>query len=134
MPVDLHMEHLNKRLKGMMRGLGSNITPESVQRASKALGIIEAVCINFENISNVTATKDYHSMPSFEKDLQKLKEQLVAQEVFSFKQDRHHKGYRKHKQLMTSINWENVKGMCQFFRQNFWKTTLVKAKSKMLEK
>ena len=28
-PVDLHMEHLNRRLNGF----GSNITPESVQRA-----------------------------------------------------------------------------------------------------
>jgi len=76
------VEHLNKRLKGMMRGLGSNITPQSIQRASKALGVIEAVCVNFENTSSITATKDYHSMPSFEKDLQKLKEQLVAHEVF----------------------------------------------------
>ena len=28
-PVDLHMEHLNRRLKGMMWNLGLNITPES---------------------------------------------------------------------------------------------------------
>jgi len=43
-PIDLHMEHLNKRLKGIMCGLGSYITPQSIQRASKALGVIEAVC------------------------------------------------------------------------------------------
>ena len=47
-------------------------------------------------------------MPSFEKDLQKLNEQLGAHEVFSFKQHRHHKGYQKHKQLIMSINWKKV--------------------------
>ena len=49
--------------------------------------------VSFENTSNVTATKDHHSVPSFKKDLQKLQDELVAQEVFTFKQDRRHKGY-----------------------------------------
>ena len=80
-PVDLHIEHLNRRLKGMMRGLGSNITPESIQQASKSLGIIEAVCSNFEEVSNIIPNKDYHSMPSFDSNLQKLKKQLVVKEV-----------------------------------------------------
>ena len=39
-PVDLHMEHLNRRLKIMMRNFGSNITPKTVQRSSKTLGTI----------------------------------------------------------------------------------------------
>lgn len=42
-PVDLHLEHLNRRLKGMLHELGSNISAESVKRASKSLGVIEAV-------------------------------------------------------------------------------------------
>ena len=52
-PVDLHLEHLNRRLKGMLHGLGSNISAESVKRASKLLGVIEAVCTNFERMSGV---------------------------------------------------------------------------------
>ena len=43
-PVDLHMEHLNRKLKIMMQNLGSNITPTTVKRSAKALGIIEHVC------------------------------------------------------------------------------------------
>ena len=31
-PADLHMEHLNHRLKGMMRGLKSNIIPSEHRR------------------------------------------------------------------------------------------------------
>lgn len=107
-PVDLHMEQPNRRLKGMMRGLGSNITPESIQQTSKALGLIETVCSNFEEVSNITPNKDYHSMPSFENDLQKLKEQLVAEEVFVIKEGRHHQGFSKHDQLLPSIDWKKM--------------------------
>jgi len=64
-PVDLHLEQLNRRLKGVLHGLGSNISAKSVKRASKSLGVIEAVGTNFEHVSGVTPTKDYHSMPSF---------------------------------------------------------------------
>ena len=84
-PVDLHMEHLNRRLKGMMRGLGFSITPQSIQWASKALGIIESLCTNFENTTD------------------------ISQEVFSFQQNRYHKGYRDHKLLMKCIDWEKFK-------------------------
>jgi len=117
--VDLHMEHLNRRLKGMMRGLGSNITPQSIQRASKALGVIESVCTNFENTTNIAATKDYHSMPSFERDLQKLKEQLVAQDIFSVQQRRRHKGYKNHKQLLNHIDWEKYKKWVEHHISNY---------------
>ena len=107
-PVDLHMEHLNRRMKDMMRGLGSNITPESVQRASKALGVIEAVCTNFEKSSNVTLNKEYHSIPSFERDLKQLSEQLVREEVFAIKDSRHHQRFSKHRNLMKSIDWKKM--------------------------
>lgn len=90
----------------MMRGLGSNITPGSVQRASKALGMIETVCSNFEEVSNITPNKDYHSMASFERDLQQLREQLVAEEVFVIKKGWYHQGFSKHKQLLSSFNWK----------------------------
>ena len=36
-PCDLHMEHLNRRLKTVLRGLGANISPKAVVKAGKAL-------------------------------------------------------------------------------------------------
>lgn len=107
-PVDLHIEHLNRHLKGMMRNLGSNITPEAVQHASRALGTIETVCSNFEEITNISASKNYHSKPSFERDLHKLQEQLEKGEVFVVKEQRHHHGprFRNHKPLFSSIDWK----------------------------
>ena len=32
-PCDLHMEHLNRRLKIILRNLGANITPKAVVKA-----------------------------------------------------------------------------------------------------
>ena len=46
-PVDLHMEHLNRTLKIMMYNLGSNISPNSVKRSSKTLSTIEQACARF---------------------------------------------------------------------------------------
>ena len=34
---DLHMEHLNRRLKNVLRGMSSNITPARVQRAGQSI-------------------------------------------------------------------------------------------------
>ena len=65
-PVDLHLEHLNRRLKIMMRNLGSNITPATVARSAKALGIIEQVCSQFSQEIGIE-TKDFHTIPSIEK-------------------------------------------------------------------
>ena len=61
-PVDLHMEHLNCQLKDMMHNLGSNITPESVQRISKALGAVSDICSNFEETSKISAVFQCHRL------------------------------------------------------------------------
>jgi len=42
-------------------------------------------------------------------DLQKLHEQLVAEKVFEITDGRSHKGFSNHKQLMTSIDWNDMK-------------------------
>lgn len=43
-PCDLHMEHLNRRLKGMIRGLHSNVTSKVLSRAARSVGIVHQVC------------------------------------------------------------------------------------------
>ena len=79
--VDLHMEHLNRKLKDMMHNLGSNITSESVQRISKALGIISDIFSNFEETTKISAESNFHSRPSLEKDFVQLQEQLEKEQV-----------------------------------------------------
>ena len=47
-PCDLYMEHLNRRLKTMLRGMGSNITPSRIQKASTSIDAVQRVCQTFE--------------------------------------------------------------------------------------
>jgi len=66
-PVDLHMEHLNRRLKIMIRNLGSNISPSTVTRASKALAVVDIVRLQFlkDDSNERVQNKDHHTRPSF---------------------------------------------------------------------
>ena len=43
-PCDLHMEHLNRTLKTLLRGLGDNMTPKTVVKAGKSLAVVQQVC------------------------------------------------------------------------------------------
>ena len=47
-PCDLYIEHLNRRLKTVVRGMGSNVSPAKIQRAGKTLQPIQNVCEQFE--------------------------------------------------------------------------------------
>ena len=105
-PVDLHMEHPYRNWKHMLHQLGFNITPETVQRASKA---VDAVCYNFEEVTEIPIGSSYHSKPSQDRDVTKMIEQLETEQVFANKENRQHRGLRKHKPLMSSIDWEKMK-------------------------
>ena len=43
-PCDLHLEHLNRRLKGILRNLGSNITSKSIVKAGQTVATVHRVC------------------------------------------------------------------------------------------
>jgi len=85
-PVDLHMEHLNRRLKSMLQHLGSNITPESVQHTSRALGAVESVCSNFEHVSEIALESNHHSKPSYEMILSSYKNSLKVNKFLLIKE------------------------------------------------
>ena len=87
------MEHLNANLKCMLHDLGSNITPASVLCASRALGAEQTVCTNFEDISDISHDTDFHSRPSFEKDLMKISDELESVQVFKKKENTQYQGF-----------------------------------------
>ena len=43
-PSDLHMEHLNRRLKTVLRNMEANVNPNSVVKAGKCIAAIHRVC------------------------------------------------------------------------------------------
>ena len=47
-PRYLTMEHLNRRLKGIIRNMGANVVPSAIARAAKSIGDVDCVCELFE--------------------------------------------------------------------------------------
>ena len=68
-PCDLHLEHLNRRLKAAIGSLGSNIQPKSLLRAAKSIGVVHRVCEAFENETRHRTDSDKHTYPRFTKRL-----------------------------------------------------------------
>ena len=67
-PSDLHMDHLNWRLKIVLRNLGANITPASVVKAVKSIAAVQQVRHTFEEQTSPSSPSDHHPYPRFGKD------------------------------------------------------------------
>ena len=80
-PCDLHMEHLNRRLKTSM---GSNVIPSRIQRAGESLAPVHRVCEAFEKQTANQVHTDKHLYPSFGKDFLKIIASLQEGEVFDY--------------------------------------------------
>ena len=47
-PCDLHNEHLNRRMKIILRNLQSNVQISTILRAAKTIGIVQNICNVFQ--------------------------------------------------------------------------------------
>lgn len=47
-PMDLHLEHFNRRLKGILQNMRSNTNKASVSMAAKTVDVVNHVCHDFE--------------------------------------------------------------------------------------
>ena len=107
-PCDLHMEHLNRRLKEMLRHLGSNIQPHSIKQAGKSLGVIHNICSLFEKESNVTQDTGQHKTPSFQKDLHLIVSTLEEALVFQHSSGRHHDSFNINQPWLKGVNKDKI--------------------------
>ena len=80
-PCDLHMEHLNRRLKNEIRHLGANITASAILRASESIGVVNSTCQLFESELNLTSRADKHSYPSIGKEISLVLSTLEESQV-----------------------------------------------------
>lgn len=106
-PCDLHMEHLNRRLKFMMENLGSNIKPQCVQTVGCTLGIISKLCSHFEDEADAMKNKSFHTFPSFKKDLAMIVSQLVSDNVLGETTTQKFSSYTK-TPLFQTFDWETI--------------------------
>ena len=103
-PCDLHMEHLNCRLKLMMSNLGST---KSVERMAKSLGVVHEICTNFKQDCHIRLDKGCHAYPSFKRDFDIVLKELLTAEVFTVKDKRDPIVYNK-KPLLQNIKWKKL--------------------------
>ena len=108
-PCDLHMEHLNRRLKCIMRNMGANLTTKSITVAAKSISIVNNVCEVFESgVSTSKPNSNYHPTPSFSKDFNMILKVLNDQEVFITKRNRGHTSYKHKNGLLEQYNSEKL--------------------------
>ena len=89
-PGDLHMEHLNRRLKSVIRGMGGNVNAAAIQRAGKAIAVVQRVCQLFEKHPQ----SNHHPIPSFGDDFTKVLNCLEEENVFMTLCNRQHKSFK----------------------------------------
>ena len=76
LPINLHMEHLNRCVKDYIVGLGANVKEETIVQISKSLKGILSVCDNFDKECHVHPVSLHHTKKSSKKD-----EELVIKEL-----------------------------------------------------
>jgi len=47
-PMDLYLEHLNRRVKTILENMGSNVTNRRVKLAAESVGTVNEICHVFE--------------------------------------------------------------------------------------
>ena len=71
------MEHLNRRLKSVIRGMGGNVNAAAIQ-AGKAIAVVQHVCQLFEKHPQ----SNHYTIPSFGDDFTKVLNCLEEENVF----------------------------------------------------
>lgn len=93
-PIDLHMEHLNRQLKDFTTGIGANLTETTVVNCSKSLQGIAATCENFDATTGIARTSIHHTKKSSKSDEDKIIEEIATKSrVFDYVPGRSHRSF-----------------------------------------
>ena len=101
-PMDLHLEHLNRLVKNSIQSLGPNRKGEAVVRCGKALGTIHTVLENFDQDNNIEPPSGAHSSPSYQKDLGKIVNELIKERALVEKSPRRHLSFPRTSNILHS--------------------------------
>ena len=103
-PMDLHMEHLNRTFKDAVSSLGPNVVDSSLQRTGKALKGLIDIQQQFDTATGITPESSYHTFTSTKKDLIKVIEKLQHERVFCGVAGRKHKHFHSFKGSVVNRN------------------------------
>lgn len=90
---DLHLEHLNRKLKSIIANLGANKTVAAIKRASKTIGTVHHICHSLEAEYD-KCDNACHPVPRFGKDLTTVIDVLTEANVFVLVPKRKHPSFR----------------------------------------
>ena len=107
-PSDLHMEHLNRRLKIVLRSLGANITPKAVVKAGKSIATVQQVCQSFEEQTSSSSKSDRHPYPRFGKDFSMVLTTLEEENVFVPECERKHETFNLKCGLLEKVSRKDL--------------------------
>ena len=101
---DLHMEHLNRWLKTVLRSMGANVTSDAVVRAGTSLRMVY-ICLQFEEetcsphaVNSVHGS--IHNVLSFGKDFETLLSLLLDEKILQPQESRFHTSFAFTKGLL----------------------------------
>lgn len=110
-PMDLHLEHLNRVCKTGIEHLGANKTNDAIVRCGKALGTVYKLLQQFDNDNEVSEVSGAHQKPSYKKDLNNIVHELQQYKVFTVIPGHSHPSFKKPtnvihaKPTQSSISW-----------------------------
>lgn len=109
-PMDLHMEHLNRLFKNAICKLGPNTIDSSLDRTGCALKLLTEIQLNYDCTSEVTVESSFHTFHATTKDLNLIIDQLKKSNVFNEIRDRKHKQFRNFKgSVMDHMKQKDLK-------------------------
>lgn len=93
-PVDLHMERLNRTVKDYVGTLSGNISESTILQCGKSLGGIQKMCSTFDDEANIHASSTAHTRASTKSDEKKVMTKLVkTSTIFDYVPGRCHKTF-----------------------------------------
>ncbi len=108
-PVDLHMEHLNKIAKGAIRFQGSNKSEKSITRIGRAIGTLSPMLDNFDSVNQVATSSSRQRKPTAQKDIQVVVNELVKYQSFvSVNKERKHSRFPHPKDILHAKDRREV--------------------------
>ena len=87
-PMDLHMEHLNRTLKSILST--GRYQPKAIVKAAKSVRTIHKVCEVFKKETSDASTSDKNPYPAFTKDFNEVLGVLEEMKVFNPLEKRQH--------------------------------------------
>ena len=103
-PLDLHMEHLNRVLKDYVVNLGANKGEKTIIQCGKSLAGIMGLCQEFDVENNLAPQSVEHT-----KAKHVLKELVSSFHVFDYVPGRFHKSFKGiQPNIANSIDMENL--------------------------